>query len=607
MRRMLFSAVIAVLLGACLVLAQPGNPVRPTPAGASLSGLPPTGLPPAYTPLGSNNVPAAMGVSGYGANPPVPLPTAFAPAPNGPPTVIAPNFTMSQPEPVPPPGITEVMGLNPSVTVPGIPMAPPVPEMQMPQRVYPVARMPNNLPMRVQSPPTAFPRGISPAYANLQAQRGAYPVAPGQMLVYPVGVVNPDGSVQMIQGGPAMQPAVVDTNTGSEGMQSPPAMSWQPGVGQVYRPMPQSPPVSEPRISSLPPKGTFQSPPAGPAFWASIEGLLWWVRSSPMPVLVATVSPDDGSGSKLVPLFGGRNVNPGVNYGLRGTAGIWLDEEHTVGATGSYFWLSQQSRDFGYYSQGERAIVRTFVNVADGNKPGAIPLANGNGSTGGSHVRYDIQLQGGDLSAVFSRNAFLGKPFHLLVGVRYLLLEESLRIEDRMTNVRGGIATSSLDSFATRNQFYGGQVGGQWNFVRGGFSADVVAKVAYGAMLQKTAIDGSTTLAMANRPPTVFPGGTLALPTNKGTYNDTKTALLPEVSLNLGYRVSEGLTLFAGYNFLYVSDVARPGSRIDTTVNPDFLPLTRNTGATALLRPAVGEHPNDFWAMGITAGFVLSY
>ena len=174
MRRMLFSAVIAVLLGACLVLAQPGNPPRPTPAGASLSGLPPTGAP--YAPLGSDSVSATLGVSGYGANPPLPLPAAFAPPPPGPPVVVRADYAMPQPVPaplpafVPPPNPAEVMGLNPAVAVPEIPMAPPVPEMRMPQRGYPAPAI------RVQNAPAAMPalpRGTSPAYANLQPQPSA--------------------------------------------------------------------------------------------------------------------------------------------------------------------------------------------------------------------------------------------------------------------------------------------------------------------------------------------------------------------------------------------------------------------------------------------------
>jgi hypothetical protein len=44
------------------------------------------------------------------------------------------------------------------------------------------------------------------------------------------------------------------------------------------------------------------------------------------------------------------------------------------------------------------------------------------------------------------------------------------------------------------------------------------------------------------------------------------------VGLQVGYQVTSCLRAYVGYDFLFWNDVVRPGSQIDTTVNPNLLP-----------------------------------
>ena len=44
-------------------------------------------------------------------------------------------------------------------------------------------------------------------------------------------------------------------------------------------------------------------------------------------------------------------------------------------------------------------------------------------------------------------------------------------------------------------------------------------------------------------------------------------AVLPEFGFDVGYQLTSRWRSFIGYNFLYISDVARPGNQIDGGVN----------------------------------------
>ena len=55
--------------------------------------------------------------------------------------------------------------------------------------------------------------------------------------------------------------------------------------------------------------------------------------------------------------------------------------------------------------------------------------------------------------------------------------------------------TSITDSFDTRNQFYGGQVGMRASYLHGRFGLDLTGKLALGAVHQTVSRDGSTTLS----------------------------------------------------------------------------------------------------------------
>jgi hypothetical protein len=220
-------------------------------------------------------------------------------------------------------------------------------------------------------------------------------------------------------------------------------------------------------------------------------------------------------------------------------------------------------------------------------------------------VDTNIDLQGGELNLIGTRHAAIVGRIEVLAGFRYLDLGEAVRIGDFTASPALGASARSYDAFETRNRFYGGQVGVRLNYTDPRWVADVSAKVAYGGVTQSLRIDGATRGEIAGIGVTL-PGGGLTSVTNIGEYNRTHSAFLPELTFNVGYRLSDNALVFVGYNFLYITDVFRAGSQIDPVVNPAFLPFVAG-GSDQPRRPSAPLRSEDFWAQGLNFGLALRY
>src|SRR5262249_39230828 len=99
-----------------------------------------------------------------------------------------------------------------------------------------------------------------------------------------------------------------------------------------------------------------------------------------------------------------------------------------------------------------------------------------------------------------------------------------------------------------------------------------------------------------------------ALATNSGRFTRGAFAVAPEVSVRLGVEIFGRARLFVGYNFLYLSEVARPGDQIDRNVNPTGMPLSTRSGFFfGPPLPAFAFQSADFWAQGLMFGLEYRY
>jgi hypothetical protein len=206
----------------------------------------------------------------------------------------------------------------------------------------------------------------------------------------------------------------------------------------------------------------------------------------------------------------------------------------------------------------------------------------------------------------------------LLTGFRFVNLGEDWNMTLASTALPGqnpalggfplpAPANLSLsDSIRARNQFYGGQLGSHVELRLGKFYTHLIGKAALGAVHE--VIDTrSETIIQGPAGNTTFTGGLPVPVVGVGRQTRGELAVVPEVNLNVGYQLRPGLRLYAGYNFLYLGDVVRPGDLSNNTVN--LVPIPSNTllGASNPTGSSPVLNHSDFWAQGINFGLAVRY
>lgn len=355
--------------------------------------------------------------------------------------------------------------------------------------------------------------------------------------------------------------------------------------------------------------------PGNERVWASAEWLFLATSGQALPPLV-TASSTGGTGA-LVPgntvIYGNQRVNNDFRNGLYLTAGIWLGDDHRFGLEGNFLYLGDSSQGFaasGTGAPGTPLIARPFFNAATGladSELVAVP-----GSLAGTVT-------------VNAQNSFIGGGFNfrhnlccspcgrvdLIYGYQYFNVTDDVTItEDLLTTTAtpglpAGYRFQIRDHFRTENNFNGGVIGlaGERQF--GAIVLGARASVAFGSVQQIVTIDGTTIATPPGGVPTTGTGGLLTQTSNIGRYEQSEFAVLPQIGLKLGVQLTRHVTVFGGYNFFYLSNVARAGDQIDLRVNPNLIPPANGLGGPAL--PAFAFKTTDFWAQGVSAGLRLSY
>ena len=346
----------------------------------------------------------------------------------------------------------------------------------------------------------------------------------------------------------------------------------------------------------------------------SAEYLLWWTKDSPAaPPLLSTGTLGDPDFSVV---FGGRPYDAGAQPGGRFRLGYRVDDEW--GLEGIGFFLPTTSVTRTVSSSGAPGSVRLVIPVfrLEEGQEGRLTIANPNEFHGAVRESFTTNLHGAELNVTRRLAGAAGWRVDALAGFRYLRLRETLGLAANSVALDVADVFNVADVFETTNRFYGAQAGVKGEWARDRWFVEGSAKVALGVMRESLDVAGTLVTNDFNDlgDPQTFVGGVFAQPTNIGRHRRDRFAVVPEVGLKLGYRLTSWASLFVGYTFLYASAMARPGDQIDRSVNTTqavaFQPPQTPAPPVALVGPAgpaARLRDSDFWAQGLSVGVSFSY
>jgi len=333
---------------------------------------------------------------------------------------------------------------------------------------------------------------------------------------------------------------------------------------------------------------------------------MWWVQGNRLPPLVPTSPAEtlrEDAGVLGQPgtsvLFGGQGVDDGLRHGVRLTLGRWLDDCQDWAIEGHYFYVGDAEGGYRAASIGDPILARPFFNL-DPQVNGQDSQLVGFPEVVEGQIRIDTASDLNSAGLLLRRTWFRGcrGQVALVGGYRYfrlrerLTINEDLRIVDETGLVEYGTTMQVEDRFAVQNDFHGADIGLAAELHRGRWSLDVLTKLGMGGVRQRLDIGGLTQVTVPDEPPETRDGGLLARSSNMGRYRDTEFALLPELGVNVGYCVTESVSLRAGYSLLWLTDALRTGDQIEPAIGP----------AGAAAHPEAGMAATSVCVQGINAG-----
>ena len=215
-------------------------------------------------------------------------------------------------------------------------------------------------------------------------------------------------------------------------------------------------------------------------FWGRAEYLLWWVRGANTPALVTTSPDGTPSGvAGVLPganvLFGDQRINNNSRSGGRFTLGYWFGNCNLYCLEDTFFFVGGSSDGFKQTSNGSPILARPFFNTLTSAQDSVL-VAFPNTVVGTIAVSSSRQLYGNELNLRRALYVDDFRRFDILAGYRFLYLSDGLQVSTNTTStdqggsVPVGTTFGVFDSFATRNQFNGGQIGLSTEFYDGRWS-----------------------------------------------------------------------------------------------------------------------------------------
>jgi hypothetical protein len=342
-------------------------------------------------------------------------------------------------------------------------------------------------------------------------------------------------------------------------------------------------------------------------FWVRAEYLGWWVKHAPQPISLVTGDPNNPDIELL-----SSSQSFGMFSGFRFGIGLWLDPCNTIGLETNSFYLQRRTRSFQASSDdtGDPTLAFPFINQT----PGAVgdtlmPITSPGQFAGTVLVSSSLQLWGAELNGAFTFARNNNVEWIGLLGFRYVDLRENLSINTVSADIATNPSTVLVqsDSFSTRNQFYGGQLGTRLSWQDTWLGFDVTGKLALGPSHQVVDIQGVSSQTGPGGINGTFPGGFFVQGTNIGRFTANQLTVIPAVELKVNFTITPHLRAFVGYDFMYWNQVVRPGSQVDRNINLSQSAVFGSGVLSGPANPAPLFNRTDFWAQGVTFGLELRF
>ena len=356
--------------------------------------------------------------------------------------------------------------------------------------------------------------------------------------------------------------------------------------------------------------------------WFGAEAISWHTTGSSLPPLMTTSENGTqqfdagviGRPATQV-LYGGNNIFNGMRGGFRLRGGVNFDQCGIRGLDLEYFMLGTRRESFHGDSAGDPILARPFLNAETGLNDAQL-LAYPDLATGTIDIMSRSSLNSGALHyrEVFWKECDPGNScpdncrrsgprsftMGFQIGPRFINLKESVTANEQLTGVENANQYSIQDSFRTKNQFWGCELGLFGTRQRRRWSLDGGVRLAVGGTNQKLNVDGQTAVTQ-DGVTTTSAGGFLAQRTNSGSFERNRFTLLPQFDVGIGYQMTNTWRASVGYSLLYWGSVLRATEQIDPVINPGLLPPEQNP-LTGDLRPASLMQDSSYLAHGITFG-----
>lgn len=357
-------------------------------------------------------------------------------------------------------------------------------------------------------------------------------------------------------------------------------------------------------------------------FWGDANYLYWKIQDSPKTIPFVVEGPVAINGSPVLEepdtkiILGNKKIDESWRSGSRFTVGYWFDDQHCLGFETNYFFLPNASKTESATSSGVPESPFFTVPYFDviTNLESSNALALPGSFAGTATLKISNSMQGVELNIVTTQGNSYGIKVDVLGGFRYWNFVENLSFNTNSPYIPPNPSDTFFtnDKFQVQNNFYGVQAGSKLDCSFEDFFFNIKAKIALGAMYQKSRINGQLVTNDFNEfgSTVTYPGGIFALPTNIGNHKATRFSVIPEVNINLGFQVMESFSVQVGYTFLYATNVLRASKQVNRNINPtqsSTIEYTPSPSLTGKASPKGTLKSEGIWAQGFNVGVEMLF